>query len=137
MPSNISELLEAVRRLDIEALAAVYDAHSDELYRFAYRLTGDTVQAEDLLSETFSRFLRALERGGGPKTHLRAYLYRTTHNAAKDLLRRTQKELDDPSMLKAMDRVRTQTQAHVLMLSQIYIRRQMRARAISKPLSNQ
>lgn len=93
MPSQEATWLDAARRFDQEALVAIYDAYSDELYRYAFRLIGDAVRAEDLMSETFSRFLRALERGGGPKTHLRAYLYRTTHNLAMDQLRRAKKEV--------------------------------------------
>lgn len=92
MTSQENTWLAAARRLDKPALAAIYDAYNDELYRYAFRLVGDVTRAEDLMSETFSRFLRALERGGGPKTHLRAYLYRTTHNLAMDQMRRAKKE---------------------------------------------
>jgi RNA polymerase sigma-70 factor (ECF subfamily) len=80
--------LEAARRFDEGALAEIYDALSPELYRYAYRLVGDGVGAEDLLSETFFRFLRAIQSGGGPKDHLRAYLYRTMHNLVVDHHRR-------------------------------------------------
>jgi RNA polymerase sigma-70 factor (ECF subfamily) len=93
MPSQESTWLDAARRFDQKALSAIYDAFSEELYRYAFRLIGDVARAEDLMSETFSRFLKALERGGGPKTHLRAYLYRTTHNLAMDQLRRAKKEV--------------------------------------------
>jgi RNA polymerase sigma-70 factor (ECF subfamily) len=93
MTSQENAWLAAARRLDKRALAAIYDAYNDELYRYAYRLVGDVTRAEDLMSETFSRFLRALERGGGPETHLRAYLYRTTHNLAMDQLRHANREL--------------------------------------------
>ncbi|MGD8621897.1 MAG: sigma-70 family RNA polymerase sigma factor [Anaerolineales bacterium] len=97
MPSQEHVWLEAAKRLEKEALAAIYDAYSEELYRYALRLIGDATRAEDLMSETFSRFLSALERGGGPTKHLRAYLYRTTHNLAMDLYRRGQNEaVEDP-----------------------------------------
>lgn len=93
MPSDEAVLLAAARRYDAQALATIYDTYSEELYRYAYRLLGDAARAEDLIGETFSRFLGALERGGGPQTHLRAYLYRTTHNIAVDQLRRSNKEV--------------------------------------------
>jgi RNA polymerase sigma-70 factor (ECF subfamily) len=80
--------LIAARRLDEDALEAIYDAFSDELYRYAYRLIGDQQAAEDLVAETFYRFLRALHAGGGPREHLRAYLYRVAHNLAVDGHRR-------------------------------------------------
>jgi RNA polymerase sigma-70 factor (ECF subfamily) len=41
-----------------------------------------------LVSETFFRFLGALEKGGGPKKHLQAYLYRITHNLITDYYRK-------------------------------------------------
>ncbi len=103
MPSQENVWLDAARRFDQQALAAIYDAYSDELYRYAFRLIGDVARAEDLMSETFSRLLRALERGGGPKTHLRAYLYRTTHNLAMDQLRQSKKELIEETVEPQVD----------------------------------
>ncbi len=83
-----TDRLVAARRLEEDALEAIYDAFSDELYRYAYRLIGDQQAAEDLVAETFYRFLRALHGGGGPREHLRAYLYRVAHNLAVDGHRR-------------------------------------------------
>jgi RNA polymerase sigma-70 factor (ECF subfamily) len=103
MPSQESAWLDAAQRYDRKALAAIFEAYSEELYRYAFRLVADVARAEDLMSETFSRFLRALELGGGPKTHLRAYLYRTTHNLAMDHLRRVQKETNDDSIEQQTD----------------------------------
>ncbi len=45
--------------------------------------------AEDCVADTFSRFLLALKRGGGPRQHLQAYLYRVAHNWVVDHYRRT------------------------------------------------
>jgi RNA polymerase sigma-70 factor (ECF subfamily) len=83
-----ADWLDGARRLDEERLGAIYDAFSPELYRYACRLLGDTGVAEDLVAATFYRFLQALHAGGGPQKHLRAYLYRITHNLAMDHYRR-------------------------------------------------
>jgi RNA polymerase sigma-70 factor (ECF subfamily) len=106
MDSSEAALIRSARRLDREALGQIYDAYSLELYRYAMRLLGDPMRAEDLVAETFARFLRALHGGGGPKTHLRAYLYRVAHNAAIDIYRKDEPvdlseqeaaaDLDDP-----------------------------------------
>lgn len=80
-------LMQAARRLDGQALAEIYDRYSPGLYRYAYRLLGDAAQAEDCVSETFHRFLRALHGGGGPHDHLQAYLYRVAHNWITDQYR--------------------------------------------------
>jgi RNA polymerase sigma-70 factor (ECF subfamily) len=88
MPLSEDDLLAGARRLEEETLAAIYDAYSPELYYFSYRLLGNVQAAEDLVAATFYRFLRALHTGGGPREHLRAYLYRITHNLAMDHHRR-------------------------------------------------
>lgn len=83
-----SNWLAEARQLKVEALGAIYDAYHAELYRYAYRLLGSEQDAEDLVGEAFYRFLRALSAGGGPRDHLRAYLYRVVHNLAVDRHRR-------------------------------------------------
>ena len=88
MTENPEKLLQKAQAFDQEALAKIYDLFSDELYGYAYKHVGTPQIAEDLVAETFSRFLTALERGGGPQDHLRAYLYRITHNLITDLYRR-------------------------------------------------
>lgn len=88
MDSNSYQLLKKARSYDQKALAKIYDLYSEALFAYAYKHVGKSQVAEDLVAETFSRFLKALERGGGPKEHLKAYLYRITHNLITDLYRR-------------------------------------------------
>lgn len=88
MEKTATDLLEGVRCLDERALTEVYQAYSPPLYRYAYRLLGEAQAAEELVSETFQRFLTAVRRGHGPQTSLSAYLYRILHNAITDRFRR-------------------------------------------------
>jgi RNA polymerase sigma-70 factor (ECF subfamily) len=83
-------------RLDKEELVEVYDQYSPRLYRYALRLLGDPDLAEECVAETFSRFLQALKRGGGPTSNLQAYLYRVAHNWIIDSYRNkpAQEQLD-------------------------------------------
>jgi len=81
-------VLTRVRRFEQSALAEVYDHYSTDLFRYARRLLGDTDLAEECVAETFSRFLHAVHDGGGPKQHVRAYLYRVAHNWITDRYRR-------------------------------------------------
>ncbi len=93
------ELLKKARAFDHHTLAAIYDQYSPKLYRYAIRLLGDDTQAEDCVAETFSRFLNALQQGGGPKEHLQAYLFRIAHNWITDQYRRqtpVQLEYEEP-----------------------------------------
>ncbi|MBT3668890.1 MAG: sigma-70 family RNA polymerase sigma factor [Chloroflexi bacterium] len=83
MPSN-EQLLNQARNLDENALTEIYDTYNLELYKYAYRILGDQMQAEDCVSETFNRFLNALHKGKGPKDNIRAYLYRIAHNWITD-----------------------------------------------------
>jgi RNA polymerase sigma-70 factor (ECF subfamily) len=71
-----------------EDLVAIYEEYSPGIYRYAVRLLGDATMAEDCVSETFSRFLAAIQRGGGPTDNVRAYLYRVAHNWVTDYYRR-------------------------------------------------
>jgi len=82
------ELLARAKRLDMEALAEIYDLYHSGLYGYAIRLLGDVDLAEDCVAETFSRFLQAMHLGKGPRTFLQAYLYRIAHNWITDQYRR-------------------------------------------------
>lgn len=81
-------LLEGAHRFEEKALAEIYDRFSPGVYRYAMRLLGDAMLAEDCVAETFSRFLMALSRGKGPQQYLQAYLYRIAHNWITDTYRR-------------------------------------------------
>jgi RNA polymerase sigma-70 factor (ECF subfamily) len=81
-------LLQQARRFESAALAEIYDTYSPELYRYATRLLGNSQWGEECVAETFSRLLHALNNGGGPTEHVRAYLYRVAHNWITDTYRR-------------------------------------------------
>jgi RNA polymerase sigma-70 factor (ECF subfamily) len=80
-------LLARARQWDEAALAEVYDTYAPALYRYAYRLTGHAQTSQDIVSETFRRFLLALRRGAGPADQLSAWLYRVAHNLVVDSYR--------------------------------------------------
>ncbi|MCU0485693.1 MAG: sigma-70 family RNA polymerase sigma factor [Anaerolineales bacterium] len=82
------ELLGRAQRFEEEALAEIFDRYHAGIYRYAMRLLGDEELARDCMSETFSRFLVALQRGAGPQEHLQAYLYRIAHNWVTDFYRK-------------------------------------------------
>jgi RNA polymerase sigma-70 factor (ECF subfamily) len=103
MSQNPENLLKAARAFDRDTLTKIYDLYSDSLYSYAYKHVGIPQVAEDLVGETFKRFLTVLERGGGPQEHLRAYLYRITHNLITDLYRREPppaQELDEERLVE-------------------------------------
>ena len=87
-------LLDRAAGFDESALSEIYDCHQEALYRYALRLLGDQQLAEDCISDTFLRFLKALSRGNIPQENLRAYLYRISHNWIIDHYRQNQKNLE-------------------------------------------
>jgi RNA polymerase sigma-70 factor (ECF subfamily) len=88
MSKSEEEWLQGARKLDEEALASIYDRFSTPLFRYAFRLLGEQQAAEDIVADTFYRFLRSIGAGGGPESHLKAYLYRVAHNLVVDRFRR-------------------------------------------------
>lgn len=86
---NVNTMLQVdTESLDKQDLIDIYEHHSPGIYRYSVRLLGDTTIAEDCVSETFSRFLGVIQRGGGPKENVKAYLYRVAHNWITDYYRR-------------------------------------------------
>jgi RNA polymerase sigma-70 factor (ECF subfamily) len=65
-------------------LEEVYRAHSELVFRAAYRVTGSESDAEDVLQ---SVFMRLLQRPDSPIANLAAYLHRSAVNASLSLLR--------------------------------------------------
>ncbi len=119
------ELLVQAGQFDTQALSEIYDLYSPRLYRYAMRLLGDSSTAEDCVSETFSRFLKALQAGKGPRDYLQAYLFRTAHNLVVDHYRRhaerVTEELDDD-----LPELETTEEIAALNLSQRRVREALR-----------
>ena len=82
------ELIGQAKKHDLPALTAIYDRYNQALYYFALHLLGDPSQAEDCVSETFSRLLKAFQAGNGPTDNLKAYLYSSAHHWVIDQYRR-------------------------------------------------
>jgi RNA polymerase sigma-70 factor (ECF subfamily) len=62
------------------------ESHGKEIYRFAYRMTGNPEDASDLLQDTFLRAFKAFPRLSQGANH-RAWLYRIAHRQALNLFR--------------------------------------------------
>ncbi len=71
-------------------LEAIFRAHHGAVFRAAYRITGDPMDAEDVLQTVFARLLRR-EDAIDLSESASSYLHRAAVNAALDLLRRRQR----------------------------------------------
>lgn len=123
-----TSLLEQARKFDLTALGEIYDCYSPGVFRYAIRLLGDTDLADECVAETFSRFLKALHNGGGPKDYMRAYLYQVAHHWITDYYRRQPlpalplddemvNEQDNPLKTAAENMDREQVRAALLRLT--------------------
>lgn len=95
------------------ALAEIYDTYRPGLYRYAMRLLGDASLAEDCVSETFARFLKALHTRQGPRDHLQAYLYRIAHNWIVDLYRCNEQTLELSESLQCEEAAEEEAAKHM------------------------
>ena len=75
-------------RGDDRGLDDVIAEHQSALLRYAGRILNSADAAQDVVQEAFIRLHRHWGRGVGPDGRLKAWLYRTTHNAAVDHIRR-------------------------------------------------
>ena len=74
--------------MDEEAFRAFYDRTARPLWAYLSRITGDRQAADDLLQETYYRFLRAHAQHEN-EHHRRNSLFRIATNLARDRYRRT------------------------------------------------
>ncbi len=139
MKHDDTELLKAAKRLDGDALRAIFDTYSSAIYNYALRLCGNCMEADNIVGDTFALLLEQLAKGKGPETNLRSYLYQTAYRQVIDHSRdqkhygalelAEQKSNDDSSvarqaekdaelefMAAAMKTELTEDQRHVLML---------------------
>jgi RNA polymerase sigma-70 factor, ECF subfamily len=88
------ERLEAASETDVtfemeeDAFRAFYDRTARSLWGYLSRLTGDPHLADDLLQESYYRFLRS-PGGWENERHRRAYLFRIATNLVRDGRRRS------------------------------------------------
>jgi len=70
-----------------EALETLFREHHGAVYRAAYRITGNAMDAEDVLQTVFTRLLRREEQPDLSES-AGSYLHRAAVNAALDLMRK-------------------------------------------------
>ena len=83
---------EEAFHMDEDAFRAFYDRTARAIWVYLLRLSGDSQLADDLVQETYYRFLRST-RTFESETHRRNYLYRIATNLVRDGQRRHRVEL--------------------------------------------
>jgi RNA polymerase sigma factor (sigma-70 family) len=81
-----AELISAVRGGDVEAYGELFARHVESARRLARQLAGSG-DADDLVSDAFTKVLTVLQRGGGPDLAFRAYLLTAVRRLHVDRVR--------------------------------------------------
>lgn len=99
-PASDERLLTAVRNGDSAAFAELYERHRGAALAVARMHSRNESDAQDLVSEAFTRVLGLLREGKGPREFLRAYLVTAVSRLAADRaneLTRTRPEEPQPN----------------------------------------
>lgn len=86
-PSD-AELISAVRNGSTDAYGALYERHRSAAYNLARQLSRSPADADDLVSDAFTKVMTTLGNGGGPDSAFRAYLLTALRHSAYDRSRR-------------------------------------------------
>jgi RNA polymerase sigma-70 factor (ECF subfamily) len=87
------DVLSRARSGDHAAFRVIVEAHGRDVFRLAFRITGNEEDAEDAVQETFLRAYRKLD-GFEARANFGTWLYRVTANTAIDVLRRRKRTSD-------------------------------------------
>lgn len=86
MDGSEASVVERARAGDQEAFRVLVERHSGNIFRLAYRMTGNEHDAEDVVQEAFLRAYRQLKRFEG-RAAFSTWLYRIAVNSALDQMR--------------------------------------------------
>lgn len=82
-----SSLLNAVRQGEAAAYGVLYERHLGAARRAAAAVATTWVERDDLVAESFTKVLRTLRTGRGPRDRFRPYLLATIRNSMLSLRR--------------------------------------------------
>lgn len=89
-----NELVRRAQGGDAEAYGTIYDLYAPKLYRFIYYKVHHRETAQDLLSETFMKSLKAIGRFDPERGTVSSWLYSIARNAVIDHYRTVRPESD-------------------------------------------
>src|SRR5271156_3913373 len=86
MDSGDELAVERARQGDRDAFQSLVECHSTAVFRLAYRMTGNTIDAEDVVQEAFLRAWKQMGRFDG-RAAFGTWVHRICANCAIDHLR--------------------------------------------------
>ena len=105
MDRDDERLLEGLRRNERDAMAALYDRYGRLAFGLAYRVVGESGEAEDVVQESFLALWRQAAKLDPERGSVRSFLLTIVHRRAIDVLRRRsgrpERALDEAAPLAA------------------------------------
>jgi RNA polymerase sigma-70 factor (ECF subfamily) len=92
------QVVEAAQAGDLEAVGSLYDAHINQVYRYALARLGNVQDAEDVVSEIFYKMLNGLPHYQWRKVPFAAWLMRIAHNEVVSFTRRNGRHASDTEL---------------------------------------
>ena len=86
MEQSDATAVAQVRAGNYDAFGVLVERHSRNLFRLAFRMTGNEQDAEDIVQETFMKAYRQLAKFDG-RASFSTWLYRIAANGSLDLIR--------------------------------------------------
>jgi RNA polymerase sigma-70 factor, ECF subfamily len=86
MPQTDASTVALARDGDSDAFRSLVERHSRAIYRLAYRMTGSSEDAEDVVQETFLKAYKQLSRFES-RANFATWLHRIAVNCSIDLIR--------------------------------------------------
>jgi RNA polymerase sigma-70 factor (ECF subfamily) len=86
MDSSSPEVIEACRRGDQDAFAALFEAHKDRVYSIALRYSGNPAAAMDIAQDAFLKVLSRIQDFRG-EARFETWLFRVVVNSCMDYRR--------------------------------------------------
>jgi RNA polymerase sigma-70 factor (ECF subfamily) len=99
MEQSDATAVAQVRAGNYDAFGVLVERHSHNLFRLAFRMTGNEQDAEDIVQETFMKAYRQLAKFDG-RASFSTWLYRIAVNGSLDLIRsrNRRQEQQEPAM---------------------------------------
>lgn len=86
--------IEALKRRDPDALAAIFDRYANRIYRLAVGMLHDEQQADGVVQDTFIKLIERIDAFEG-RADIGTWLYRVAYNECLGRLRREKRHRSD------------------------------------------
>ena len=86
-----TDLIQAAKKLDQDALTAIFDIYAPAIYTYVLRLCHDPIESDHIVGDVFAQLLEQFAAGKGPHSNLRSYLYQIAYHLVVDGARHNQR----------------------------------------------